>query len=1173
MKNTVRTAQKNIHFSPNKFSKFIGEFEQSLKVSNHNSSIFYIYGMGGVGKSHLLKQIERKHKENNFFISIDLGQINAPKNPLDLMRAIDDGLFRCTRLEDKREKWLELSPFYKNYNLYIKTIGQLSSQSVQDNEPISKEQINQVKNLIEKGANTLGLLLPIPGMTSSLLGEVAKSSVDLATVLLSIKDDLLNKHKATKESEDLQNLVLTPLVQLTPKLIESLHLMTSKGNLILLLEEHENFGSTNEEKNDFNQWLSWFFNDILSSFKDGRYNDKEDKYKIRIVVSGKRRFSNISGWKKLERNEDFNLVKLERFSEEETRAYLTQKLGLESFLKEEIRNIYQETKGHIEYLEWVCKQKEEGIRPDYSNGSRKVANKLLQDFTPKQREAVQVLACSRWFDKRLIQDLLKAQFSPAEDDPIFWNEIFNRLITESFVELSKDKYEFDALARQVLRRLLFQNDREKFHECHQHLANYFKSKADKISCLYTPFARYQDDEWCEYMGEFLYHSCFAQDSSYQKSFLYHVFAAIYLRQSKIIDNSFGKIIQEFDLPRNPLLHNSSQKFLDSLSFLVDYNWVAFELSYKTAYGKYKLKILRLLRLCENLVGSLDKGIGKFAVLEYIARNCSLNDQRRRREELLEQAKESASCEESELSSQLFLQSSCQQNISETVDLEYLEHASKCYEAALDCRPEDANIWYKTGEVHRMKGKYSDAVRNYKKALEIQPYDHRYLCSLGDTLRMQATEILKSEEFRSNERSVNYEQVMLYYKALMSYREAKAFRPDLKDIQDKFDKTKTSLSDILSLLGKTLDPGDYEANSLENDDYRSIDKEGDSLRQSNEVTSIKVSLEKYNKVIRKKPDYPLGWFHRGLAFTELGNFADQEGGNLGREGNEVASRQSFEIALAYYERAIKDYNKALELQPDLDWAYYDRGRTFRFLAFNQKGLKEFDKVKIYQKTSLDDFDKALQIDLDYKEAWYHRGLILRELNRIEEAIASYDKVIELVQASEPKVPDILECSAWYDRGVAFLEARLLEEALASFEHSVSICKRALDAIKNKDNVTIEKDSKEFVHKLEQSYRSSGYALFELGNYQEAISNFNASIKLDPKGFENILGKVKCLNKINQNVTAYRILQLLKQKNPTIYQSRLKTDKKTSQLVRSIVLEVKKTSSESNVSSAVKVVPSR
>jgi len=114
----------------------------------------------------------------------------------------------------------------------------------------------------------------------------------------------------------------------------------------------------------------------------------------------------------------------------------------------------------------------------------------------------------------------------------------------------------------------------------------------------------------------------------------------------------------------------------------------------------------------------------------------------------------------------------------------------------------------------------------------------------------------------------------------------------------------------------------------------------------------------------------------------------------------------------YPKAIASYDKALEIKPDDDAAWYNRG-----IALCNLGRLE---------EAIASYDKALEFKPDLQVAWNNRGNALACLGRLEEAIASYDKALEFK-------PDSYE--AWNNRGIALRNLGRLEEAIASFDKAL------------------------------------------------------------------------------------------------------------------------------------------
>lgn len=79
-------------------------------------------------------------------------------------------------------------------------------------------------------------------------------------------------------------------------------------------------------------------------------------------------------------------------------------------------------------------------------------------------------------------------------------------------------------------------------------------------------------------------------------------------------------------------------------------------------------------------------------------------------------------------------------------------------------------------------------------------------------------------------------------------------------------------------------------------------------------------------------------------------------------------------------AIKDYNKAIEINPKEKYVYYNRG-----------------SAKIYLEDyygAIDDFTKEIKQNSDYAKAYYNRGWVKAQLKKYDEAIKDYDKTLKL-----------------------------------------------------------------------------------------------------------------------------------------------------------------------------------
>lgn len=116
----------------------------------------------------------------------------------------------------------------------------------------------------------------------------------------------------------------------------------------------------------------------------------------------------------------------------------------------------------------------------------------------------------------------------------------------------------------------------------------------------------------------------------------------------------------------------------------------------------------------------------------------------------------------------------------------------------------------------------------------------------------------------------------------------------------------------------------------------------------------------------------------------------------------------------YDQAITNYNRAIELDPKLSEAYYNRGNTYYFQGFIDKAIIDFNKTielnpklaeafcsrgtcyynkELFDK-AIQDYSKAIEINPHYDTAYYNRGNIYSFQCLYNNANSDYSAVIEL-----------------------------------------------------------------------------------------------------------------------------------------------------------------------------------
>jgi len=149
-----------------------------------------------------------------------------------------------------------------------------------------------------------------------------------------------------------------------------------------------------------------------------------------------------------------------------------------------------------------------------------------------------------------------------------------------------------------------------------------------------------------------------------------------------------------------------------------------------------------------------------------------------------------------------------------------------------------------------------------------------------------------------------------------------------------------------------------------------------------------ALEDFNKVIELNPNDPDAWYNRGLTYKHLGKL----------------------------DAALRDYHRAISLKPDYAKAFNNRGTIYGRQARFQKAIE--------------DFDQAIALAPEDAGAWFNRGLAWYSLGEYERAIPDLEKAIELN-------PDYLKAY----KNLAWLRATCPDPALRDGKAAVALAKKA------------------------------------------------------------------------------------------------------------------------------------
>ena len=126
-----------------------------------------------------------------------------------------------------------------------------------------------------------------------------------------------------------------------------------------------------------------------------------------------------------------------------------------------------------------------------------------------------------------------------------------------------------------------------------------------------------------------------------------------------------------------------------------------------------------------------------------------------------------------------------------------------------------------------------------------------------------------------------------------------------------------------------------------------------------------------------------------------------------------------------QEAVKEYSKAIELDPSFASAYHNRGILYNKLGEQQKAL--------------DDYNKAIELDSSYAHAYNGRGNVYSDLGEQQKALEDYNKAIEL---------DPIHKFAYRNRGLLYSKLGNLEAAVKDYTQAIQLDPKYKNAYLNR-----------------------------------------------------------------------------------------------------------------------------
>jgi tetratricopeptide (TPR) repeat protein len=223
----------------------------------------------------------------------------------------------------------------------------------------------------------------------------------------------------------------------------------------------------------------------------------------------------------------------------------------------------------------------------------------------------------------------------------------------------------------------------------------------------------------------------------------------------------------------------------------------------------------------------------------------------------------------------------------------------------------------------------------------------------------------------------------------------------------------------------------------------------------DVADYEKAAADFDKFLEYRPDHAEALNGRGYCRQQLGRHTEaiRDFGLSIASNNEhldyVFNNRGWSYALQEdYEKAIRDFDQAVKLNPALVEAQFRKGWCLQQVGQHADAVKAFD-LAINQQT-------------DYTQAWYLRGVSKSAQGYDKEAILDYNKVL----SQDPSNQDVLLARAY---------SRI---ALEKYSEAIDDCSTLIRL--NPDNA--------------EAYNTRGYCLLQKTQYSNALPDFTKSLSL-------------------------------------------------------------------------------
>lgn len=255
----------------------------------------------------------------------------------------------------------------------------------------------------------------------------------------------------------------------------------------------------------------------------------------------------------------------------------------------------------------------------------------------------------------------------------------------------------------------------------------------------------------------------------------------------------------------------------------------------------------------------------------------------------------------------------------------------------------------------------------------------------------------------------------------------------------------------------------------------------------------IAIFHFTKAIELNSDNDIAYYNRGLAYYEKGKQTRTDPNN----------------------KAIADFSKAIKLDPKFVDAYYQRGLTYS--GVGHAGIHHYHKLPAEPwppdmedryKRALADFNKVLELDPNYALAHAGKGNLFYKYydsyEDMKKAIAEYDKALESEELIVQKVGNKGLAGVYYSRGRTYTNLGRWDKSESDYLKAIELDPKCGSAIGHLIHLYWDwKKCSELIALTEATGRTDpslarGICYYELKQYDKAISDLESPITYEGHG---------------------------------------------------------------------------